>query len=65
MYRAVCFDVYYPSDANNHSSAFVFKTAKEASVAAKKMAEDTGFTGVSYWAEREGSTKKYLGGITQ
>ena len=60
MFRGVCYDIYYPSDAHNHVTRFAYETAEEAVEVAKKLAEEEEQTGISYWAERDGYTKHYL-----
>lgn len=51
-YMGVVYDRFYDTE-DNDSKCGGFSTAKEAFEWAKKTAQETGFTHVSYWAEDE------------
>lgn len=59
-FKGVVKDFYYDTDGNN-STRSGFETADEAFEWAKKTAEETGFTNVSYWVDPEDfAAEKYL-----
>jgi hypothetical protein len=51
-YRARVRDRQYPDDSHD-TNLDGFDTPEEAFAYAKKMAHETGFTGVDYWAEED------------